>query len=178
MRSAILAFAAVFAALAPSHAQDIAQPKIQDRAETVVAPTVPPRFNFIRVGEAFLRLDNQSGEVAYCASTGASWTCQAVPEQSVSLEKDMARLREQVAALQGEVGRLSGQIDAQKKEIAELREPPPPVPPLPVPPPQDRRFTLAPTHEQVTRARNYLSQSWRRAVEAIAGWQNQMMRGN
>ena len=178
MRSVILALAAAFAFAASSQAQDLEPPKIQDRAESVIAPTVPPRFNFIRIGDAFLRLDNQSGQVAYCASNGASWTCQAVPEQSASLEKEVARLRDQLAALQGEVGHLKSQVDAQKKEIADLREPPPPVPPLPVPPPEGRHLTLAPTPEQLTRARAYLSQTWRRVVDTIAGWQNQMMRGN
>ena len=178
MRSVILALAATLAFAASSQAQDLAPPKIQDRFESVIAPTVPPRFNFIRIGDAFLRLDNQSGQVAYCASNGTSWTCQEVPEQSVSLQKDMERLRNDISALQAELGRLKDEVDAQKKEIADLREPPPPVPPLPVPPPEGRHFTFAPTPEQLTRARTYLSQTWRRVVDTIASWQDQMMRGN
>src|SRR5271165_1961788 len=45
------------------------------------APANPPaRYSFNRVEDGFLRLDNGSGQVAYCRAHAVGWVCEAVPE--------------------------------------------------------------------------------------------------
>src|SRR5450432_3882557 len=70
------------------------------------------RYTFNRVESGFLRLDNHTGQVAFCSSHDVGWACQAVPEDRAALEKEIARLQDEVASLQS--------------EVAALREPPPP----------------------------------------------------
>ena len=73
------------------------------------------RFSFNRVDDGFLRLDRQTGQVAYCSPHVVGWACQTVPEDRAALEKEIARLRDEVASL--------------KAQVAALHEPPPPSPP-------------------------------------------------
>ena len=96
------------------------------------APSTPDtRWNFKRVDDGFVRLDNKTGHVAHCTPRTAGWACQAVPEDRAALEKQIAGLRDEVAAL--------------KKEIAALRAAPPPPPP---PPEKEPAVSLRmPTHE-------------------------------
>ncbi len=63
----------------------------------------PARYTFNRVNDGFLRLDNVTGNVAYCGPTSAGWACQAVPEDRAALEKEIARLQDVVAGLKQEV---------------------------------------------------------------------------
>ena len=111
MRKLRLAIAAALAcSVLPALAQ--AQGRQADGAE----PNGPSRYTFNRVDDGFLRLDNLSGQVAFCSPHGVGWACQAVPEDRAALEKEIARLQSEVASL--------------KAEIAALREsPPPPGPP-------------------------------------------------
>ena len=78
-------------------------------------PTPQPpdgRFSFNRVDDGFLRLDNQTGQVALCSPHAVGWACQAVPEDRAALEKEIARLQDEIAGL--------------KAKLAALHEPPPP----------------------------------------------------
>ena len=59
----------------------------------------PSRYTFNRVDDGFLRLDNQSGQVAFCSPHSVGWACQAVPEDRAALEKEIARLQDEVASL-------------------------------------------------------------------------------
>src|ERR1017187_9654329 len=81
-------------------------------AEEATQPTATGRYTFNRVDDGFLRLDNQSGQIAYCSPHVVGWACQAVPEDRAALEKEIARLQGEVASL--------------KSEVAALREPAPP----------------------------------------------------
>jgi hypothetical protein len=102
-----------------------AQPAASAPANPPVNP--PSRFAFNRVDGGFLRLDNQTGGIAFCSPQPIGWACQAVPEDRAALDKEIARLQDEVASL--------------KSEIAALREPPPPRPPAeltPAPPPGDK----------------------------------------
>ncbi len=76
-------------------------PKSQDRvedktppAEASAPPKAPSRFTFSRVDKNFLRLDNETGQVAFCSPHESGWVCQAVPEERAALEKEIARLQE------------------------------------------------------------------------------------
>src|SRR5450759_3512820 len=146
MRNLTLAIAAVLAcAASPAPAQDGAP------------PNVPSRYTFNRVDDGFLRLDNSSGQIAFCSPHAVGWACQAVPEDRAALAKEIARL---------------------KSEIAALREPPPPPrPPAELTPPTtDKNEDATKLREDLERARAAFEQAWRRLVEMIVNFQKDMMR--
>src|SRR5664280_1105636 len=112
MRNLTFAIAAVLAcAASPAPAQDGAP------------PNVASRYSFNRVDDGFLRLDNQSGQLAFCSAHTVGWACQAVPEDRAALDKEIARLQDEVASL--------------KSELAALRQSPRPPAAL-TPPPADK----------------------------------------
>jgi hypothetical protein len=150
MRNLTLAIAAVLAcAVSPASAQDAAQ------------PAVPSRYSFNRVGDGFLRLDNVSGQVAFCSPHTVGWACEAVAEDRAALEKEIARLQDEVASL--------------RQEVANLREPPPPRPPADLTP-ESKNDNARQLREDVERARVALENAWRRLVEMIVAFQKDMMR--
>ena len=173
---------------APPPAVQAAPPKAQDAPAAV--PAAPPkaqdtpaadngvarasRFSFNRVDDGFLRLDNQTGQIAYCSAHTVGWSCQAVPEDRAALDKEIARLKDEVANL--------------KAQLALLREPPPPPadltpapPPGPPPPMADKgqdqaNQDSAKLREDLDRARLAFENAWRRLVEMIVNLQKDMKR--
>ena len=133
------------------------------QAQNAAPPNGPSRYTFNRVDDGFLRLDNQTGQVAFCNPRGVGWACQAVPEDRAALEKEIARLQDEVARL--------------KTEVASLREPPP-RPPADLTPPAkggEAKIKL-PSHEDIERARVAVENAWRRLVDMIVNFQKDMMR--
>ncbi len=133
------------------------------------APSLPPgaspapelRWNFKRVDDGFVRLDNKTGEVAHCTPVHAGWACQAVPEDRAALETQITRLQDEVAAL--------------RKELAALRAAPPP------PPENAPGVSIwTPTQQEIARARDYLTgtltDTWRRLVQMIVQFQHDVLR--
>ena len=122
----------------------------------------PARYAFNRVDDGFLRLDNVTGNVAYCGPTSAGWACQAVPEDRAALEKEIARLQDEVVSL--------------KQAVASLREPPPPRPPADLTPPSDKSGEAAKLRADIERARVAVENAWRRLVDMISNFQKDMLR--
>ena len=163
-------------------------------------PAVPPsRFTFSRVNNGFLRLDNDSGQVAYCSTQGRGWACQAASENQPALESQVAGLQDDVAALkkleteiaalqdgvasvkklQTEITRLRDEVSSLKKEIVALKEPPPPRSPSDFAPSADKGGDVTiklPTREDVARASAFIQDTWRRFVDMINTVQKDMMR--
>ena len=193
MRNVTLAIAAVLACaaspalaqdaqktptIAPPHAAQAAPglpnpPKAEIAPGAAKAPTGaenilprPSRFAFNRVDGGFLRLDSQSGQVAFCSAHDIGWACQVVPEDRAALEKEIARLQDEVASL--------------KSEVAALHEPPPPPrPPADLTPPssdQSQSEDATKLREDLARARAAFESAWRRLVEIIVQLQKDMMR--
>ena len=138
------------------------------------------RFTFNRIDNGFLRLDTQNGQVAYCRAQTAGWSCQAVPENRSELDADVARLQSDMTALKtlkSDITRLQDEIVALRREVAALKEPPPPRPPADLTSPDkgpDVTIRL-PTHDDVARARAFLEKTWHRLVEMITAVQKDMM---
>jgi cell division protein FtsB len=131
-------------------------------AQVPAPDAAPSRYSFNRVDNGFLRLDNQSGQVAYCSPHAVGWACEAVPEDRAALEKEIARLQDEVASL--------------KQQVASLREPPPPRPPAELSPPAENRDDAARLREDMERARAALEHAWRGLVDMIITFQKDMMR--
>ena len=190
MRNLTLAAALLACALSPALAQDGRDaPAIESPHDAQVAPSLsnppnaenvpdvpkapgapesmppgpPSRYAFNRVDGGYLRLDNQTGQIAICSPHSVGWACQAVPEDRAALDKEIARLQDEVASL--------------KSQIAALREPPPPRPPADLtPPPADKSADAAKLREDLERARVAVENAWRRLVEMIVNFQKDMMR--
>jgi len=129
-------------------------------AQDATQPSVPSRYTFTRVDDGFLRLDNNSGQIAFCSPHSVGWACQAVPEDRAALEKEIARLQDEVASL--------------KKEVAALREPLPPRPPADLTPPGTNGDAKI-LREDLERARVAVENAWRRLVDMIVNFQKDMM---
>jgi len=152
------------ASASPAKAQDKVSGASRD--DLVMPPAPRGRYSFAPVDEGFLRLDHESGEVALCRSQSGSWSCATVAAGGgYSAQKEIDDLRNQVAAL--------------KKELADLREPPPPRPPADLTPKSDDNVTMKlelPTKDDIARARTFIADTWRRLVEMIDSLQKDMMR--
>lgn len=172
-----LAIAALLACMAAAVAQPAPPPPVPaqpapDAAKTPPAGEVKPpqgRFSFNRVDDGFLRLDNQTGQIAFCNAHAVGWSCQAVPEDRAALDKEISRLQDEVTAL--------------KAEVALLREPPPPrppgdlTPPPPLPPPAaDKDRDTTKLREDIERARLAFENAWRRLVDMINNLQKDLAR--
>ena len=194
MRMPLLAIAVLLSGSVTALADDLPQPDAAqaptgktDQAQPALPPAPPPvstqaktppkgpdqtpdgnRYSFVRVDDGFLRFDLTTGHVAYCNSRPEGWGCQAVPENRSALER--------------EVDGLKGEVAALKKQIEELREPPPPRPPAPIPPsptapPAQGDITGdSPGHDDIARARAMLQDVWDRLVATIVGIKNDVMR--
>jgi hypothetical protein len=125
------------------------------------AAAPPARFTFSRVETGLLRLDAETGQVALCRAHNAGWACEAVPEDRAALEKEIARLQDEVTDL--------------KRQLAALQPAPPPRPPAPVPDTSDKRPPLL-SDEDIARARAYVEEAWRRLVEMLTSFQKDVMR--
>ena len=170
MRNSTLAIAAVLAcASMPALAQDArtapamqsqSAPKAAAAGETPAA--LPSRFVFNRVDDGFLRLDNQNGKVTFCSPHTVGWSCQAVPEDHVALERELARLKDEVTGL--------------KAQVAALRAlSPRPQAALPPPAAADKSAETKKPPGDLARARAAFENAWRRLVEIIVKLQKDMM---
>ena len=155
-----------------------AEEQISNRTKENLPVSTPSRFSFNRVENGFLRLDNSTGEVAYCGQA-AGWTCQVVPIEGASnvdsAKKDLSVLN----GLRSEIARLQEGIAELQKEIAALKEPPPPRPPAYLSPPSDKAPDVTiklPSPEEIARAREFIESTWRRLVEMIVSMQKDLMR--
>ena len=203
MRIFVLVVTAIFAGAAlPAQAQAVidvegqkamppqlqgqgqAQPPNQAPSETQesLRPISSGRYSFNRVDDGFLRLDNASGEVAYCSARPVGWACEAVAIDRSVLETEPASVQKQVALLtklDSEIARLHDEVASLKREIAALKEPPPPRPPADLSAPLEKGGTSSanlPTQQDMARAREYLEETWRRLVEMIVTIQKDIMR--
>jgi hypothetical protein len=130
--------------------------------QTPAQPSPPARYAFNRVNDGFLRLDNVTGNVAYCGQTSAGWACQAVPEDRAALEKEIARLQDEVASL--------------KQEVAAFRDPLPPRPPADLTPPSANNDKSAELRSDMKRAGAALKNAWDSLVDMISNFQKDMLR--
>ncbi len=84
-------------------AQDVDQPD-----------TEAGRYILRRVDDGLMRLDRETGATSFCRKRGESWVCEAVADDRVALEEEIARLSGDNAELAREVGRLKARVASHK----------------------------------------------------------------
>jgi hypothetical protein len=163
--------------------QGQAQPQqVPAQTQESLPPVSSSRYSFNRVDNGFLRLDNESGQVAYCNPLAVGWACQAVAIDHAVLETEIASLQKQVASLKkldAEIVQLQDEIALLKKEITILKGPPPLRPPADLTPPRDKGGDVTIkllTDEEFARARDFIEKTWRHLREMIVTMQKDMMR--
>lgn len=154
----------------PQSQQSEAPPPIPPVPQTGIAAGPPGRFSFNRVDGGFLRLDAQTGHVAFCSARAAGWTCETAAEDRAALEMEIGRLQDEATDLKQQLADLR----------ADLLEPPPPRPPAdlapPPPPPPEKRDDAAQLRQDLERARIALENAWRSLVDMLVNFQQDMMR--
>jgi len=114
-----------------------------DRSRTgdAAAPVAIPRFSLQRVDGGYLRLDAQSGSVAYCAPRDPTWNCESASDDRTGAEKqvvctphgdpgwncqalnvDRAALEKEISRLQGDVTSLKQDFERRHEEVASLKQ--------------------------------------------------------
>ena len=126
------------------------------------APMPPARFSFSRVENGLLRLDTQTGQVALCSARSVGWACEAVPEERAALEKEIARLQDEVDRPQARA-RGPAAAAATAAAGAGARH-------------QREKAVCSVADEDVARARAYVEEAWRRLVEMLMNFQKDVMR--
>ena len=156
MRISRLAIVVALLAIAPASATD------------TTSKLPPSRYIFSRVADGFMRLDNQTGQVAHCNQREGAWICQVVPERRAALEEEIVRLQSKIASLQKEIARLRAQTAA---------------PPSSKPVLDDSNTGLkAPTHDNppahgnIARARAFIVNTWRQLMDMLANLQKDVTR--
>ncbi len=80
-------------------------------AGTGPRPSAPEdRYLLAPAGEAFLRLDRESGRVAECRRRSEAWRCVAVPDAQLAMEREISRLSDELAALRDENAALEKRL--------------------------------------------------------------------
>ncbi len=69
------------------------------KPDLLVAGDSDTRFVMKKTSDGFLRMDTKTGKVSVCRPKANSWACEAVADDRVVLEKEIARLEDRVGVL-------------------------------------------------------------------------------
>lgn len=143
------------------------------------APAAPPeettaRYSFHRVGDAFIRLDSQTGQVAQCGWAVEGWSCKTVADDRAALDSEIARLQHENAQLKKSL--LSRGLELPNSAVAEAPSQPAPVPPANVPDPTPNADPKGPSDPDFNRAFAYVKHVWRRLVDLMIDLQRDIQR--
>jgi len=122
------------------------------------------RYSFNRAGDGYLRLDSRTGQVSQCTRRAVGWACQAVPDERATLEAEITRL-------QGENASLKKQLFANNVPLPDGMRPDDPAAKR-----EEQPSFRLPSEAEINRAVTYLSDVWRRLVEAMTNLQNDIMK--
>jgi len=135
--------------------------------QTVSPPAVTPqppaetaRYTFHRMGDAFVRLDSVTGQVAQCALAAVGWTCTAAPDERTALESEIERLQRENAALKKSLLARGGDLPGATADAK-------PVPPGNVPDTAKPGEPKLPSDAEVDRALAFMKNVWRKLVDMM-----------
>ena len=148
----------------------------QPPAASASPPGSDGRYSLYRVNDTLVRLDSRTGQVSVCSQGAAGWSCQAVPDDRVALENEIARMQNENAALkQGLLARNLPLPDGVRPPPVAQAQPTPRQSP-PDKPPSVTPETRLPTEAEFERAMAFLTKAWRRMVEMMADLQRDIDR--
>jgi hypothetical protein len=138
------------------------------RADDQTPDTAGGRYTLNKVADGFIRLDNQTGEVALCSQRTVGWACQSAPEDRSAYESEISRLRSENAALkQALLSRGLPLPSAASPEQSGGHD---------QPGGRDNNITIQlPSNAEIDRAVSYVGQIWQRFVDAVTRAQKQML---
>jgi hypothetical protein len=120
------------------------------------------RFSMSPVDGGFVRLDKETGSMAFCNKRPSGWSCLPMDDQQKSLRDEVDRLRAENSELKDEVRRLEETFVTGKRDEKEPGDGPKlGGPPGGLPPGGLQEFTL-PDEEDVDRAVDYLERMIRK----------------
>jgi hypothetical protein len=131
--------------------------------ETPPVDSADSRYTFSRVQDGYVRLDNRTGHVSLCSKRTVGWGCQAVPEDRLAFENEIARLQDENAALKKDLATRGLNLPGGVKS-----EPP-------VAQGGDKTFKM-PNDANIERMKSFLGTLWQRLVEMIATIQKDMLK--
>jgi hypothetical protein len=138
-------------------------------ADTTTPDSAGGRYMFEKqsdsTGGGYLRLDTQTGEVAFCSQRNVGWACQAAPEDRAVLENEIARLRAENAALKKEI--LSHGLPLLPGANPETGAAPATA--------QNSVTLQLPSNADIDRMVAYAGQLWQRLVDAVQRAQKQIL---
>jgi cell division protein FtsB len=104
-------------ALAPEASAQKA--KLDDVKQAAASPL---RYRFTHVNDGVMRLDHQTGQVAFCKSQGpAKWSCSPVHEEGVVLQAQLKPVESDNSKLNEQLGELQKQLGMPEEERAALK---------------------------------------------------------
>ncbi len=127
------------------------------------------RYSFHRVGDDFVRLDTQTGQVAQCGWAATGWSCQAAADERAALDSEIARLQRENAELKKSL--LSHGLELPGGAVAEAPSQPPPVPPANVPDPTPNKDAEGAERCRSRPRPRLVKHVWRRLVDMMVDLQ-------
>jgi hypothetical protein len=138
---------------------------IQALADAATPDSAGGRYMFETRPDGFIRLDTQTGAVAWCSQRAVGLACEAAPEDR--------------AVLEGEIARLTAENAALKKEILAHGLPlPPGATPEPGAEPStahDGVTLQLPSDADIDRMVAYAGRLWHRLLDAVERAQKQVL---
>lgn len=99
-----------------------------------LAEEKPGRYTMSPTDGGFLRLDTQTGAVAFCTRRNDAWQCAGVADEPLALRREIEQLKARNAELEIEIKRLDELVGLRDKDGRAER---PSLPGLPLPSEQD-----------------------------------------
>jgi hypothetical protein len=126
-------------------------------AQSLPGESDDSRYTFKQVDGGYLRLDGRTGQVSICTPRAVGWACQAVADERIALEAEIARLQAENVALKKEL--LAHNLAL----------------PGTVKPDEPSRLQL-PTDAELNQMMAFLDKVWRRLVDMVGTLQKDMQR--
>lgn len=76
-------------------------------------------YTMTPVGSAVIRLNTRTGAVSLCHGSDESWTCEAMPDDHIDLQREAARLKKENKTLRAEITRLEQEARRTRQQLSE-----------------------------------------------------------
>jgi hypothetical protein len=124
----------------------------------VSAQDRPGRFTMTPADNGFIRLDTETGAMAFCTKRSEAWACEGMPDSLAGLKRDIERLEAENKALKSEITRMEEAFGLSAPKTEPDKRADAPAPPDARP---GGKLQL-PTEKDVDQAMDYLTRMWRK----------------